>query len=274
MWRRMRGCFTAIGVLAAVASVGAQDLKFASLRWRQESVIPPTVRFQLTTAWRWSAFMDDKTGCQAQCKNVGGGLSCGKTCTGSGASGQMAPAVGDTVSLYDIYSSTHGPMNKGVPLLFDFGDASQSLTGERIAVQSGTEERPIAKCRFINAAEFDLCLEGYVQDINRDTDTMLIQTDIVRRYPNLGIFVASFQGCCRPGTLVNNPNSPWKLSATIVFSSELPNESPIIALPPHVIAIQGKELSFKLAAFQAEGHTLSYRVGTAEEHNPVDIVGE
>lgn len=82
------------------------------------------------------------------------------------------------------------------------------------------------------------------------------------------------QGCCRPDTLINNPNSPWKLSTTIVLSSELPNESPIIALPPAVTAIQGRALSFTLAAFQAEGHVLSYRVGSAEEHNPVDIVGK
>lgn len=84
-------------------------------------------------------------------------------------------------------------MNKGVPLIFDFGDASASLTGERVAVPDGQTERPIAKCRSITSAEFGLCLEGYVQDVNENTDTMIVQTDIVRPYPNLGIFVASFQ---------------------------------------------------------------------------------
>ena len=213
----------------------AQNFKYATIRWRQEAVVPPTVRFQITTAWRRSAFSEARTGCQADCANVAGGLLCAKGCSGTSPSGGMAPAVGDSVSFYDVYSSSAGgPANKGVPLVFDFGDAAPSLTGERVAVPVGTAERPEAKCRSIGNPSFGLCLEGRVQDVEEATDTVVVQSDFIRVYPNPGVFVAFFQGCCRPDNLVNNANSAWKLSSTVVISSSLPNESPAIALTPTV----------------------------------------
>lgn len=84
-------------------------------------------------------------------------------------------------------------MNKGVPILFDFGDAAPSLTGERVPVAAGTATMPAAKCRTPKHPSFGDCLEGYVQDINKDTDTIIVQSDFIRIYPNPGIFVASFQ---------------------------------------------------------------------------------
>ena len=64
----------------------AQNFKYATIRWRQEAVVPPTVRFQLTTAWRRSAFSEARTGCQADCANVAGGLLCAKGCSGTSPS--------------------------------------------------------------------------------------------------------------------------------------------------------------------------------------------
>jgi hypothetical protein len=182
--------------------------------------------------------------------------------------------VGDYVSMYDIFALTEGTaMNKGVPLMFDFGDSGESLTGERLPAQAAASTRPQPKCRTIGNPKFGLCLEGYVQDLNVDSDTVILQSDYMRIYPNPGIYVASFQGCCRPNNLINNPDSPWKLSTSVVLSTSLPNESPSAALIPVVTAVMGVPTSFLLAAYQAENHILAYRLGTAEEHNPVDFTG-
>ena len=112
---------------AALARVGnAQNIKFATIRWRQEAVVPPTVRFQLTTAWKWSSYYDALSGCQAQCKNVAGGLQCqSNVCTGISPTGGMAPGVGDIVAFYDVFSTTAGvSSNTGAaislpPLLYE-----------------------------------------------------------------------------------------------------------------------------------------------------------
>jgi hypothetical protein len=61
-----------------------------------------------------------------------------------------------------------------------------------------------------------MCAQGYVTDVDKDTDTIVVQSDFIRNYLNPGIYVAFFQGCCRPNTLVNNPNSPWRLETTVV----------------------------------------------------------
>ena len=61
-----------------------------------------------------------------------------------------------------------------------------------------------------------MCAQGYVTDVDKDTDTIVVQSDFVRIYSNPGIFVAFFQGCCRPNALVNNPNSPWRFETTVV----------------------------------------------------------
>ena len=237
---RFGGLLPAVLGAVLVGVSHAQNLKFATMRWRQESVPPdnPKVRFQMTTAWKWSSFEDAGTGCQAQCTNLLGGLNCAKSCTGEGGKA----VVGDYVTLYDIYSTAAGvPMNKGVPIMFDFGDASTPLTGERVSVPAGTADRPAPKCRTIGNPNFGQCLEGYVTDVNKDTDTIVVQSDFIRIYPNPGIFVAFFQGCCRPDTLVNNPNSPWRFETTVVLSSNgddaLPNESPAVALVPEITAI-------------------------------------
>ena len=39
-----------------------------------------------------------------------------------------------------------------------------------------------------------------------------------------------------------------------------------------VTGIIGSSLTWRLMAYQPEGHRLSFRLGTAEEHDPVDIV--
>jgi hypothetical protein len=66
-----------------------------------------------------------------------------------------------------------------------------------------------------------MCAQGYVTDVDKDTDTIVVQSDFVRIYSNPGIFVAFFQGCCRPNALVNNPNSPWRFETTVVCSCVL-----------------------------------------------------
>jgi len=158
-------------VAGLVVGCNAQNLKFATMRWRQESLPPaaPQVRFQMTTAWKWSSFADAGTGCEAQCKDIAGKVSCAKSCSGEG--GNKA-AIGDYVTLYDIYSTTAGaPMNKGVPIMFDFGDASMPLTGERVSVPAGTTTRPQPKCRTIGP-NFGQCLEAHDQSLGSSTFTV------------------------------------------------------------------------------------------------------
>jgi hypothetical protein len=160
-----------VGMLLVVGIVvvcNAQNLKFATMRWRQESLPPEPlrVRFQVTSAWKWSSFADAGTGCEAQCKNIAGMVSCAKRCSEEG--GNKA-AIGDYVTLYDIYSTTAGaPMNKGVPIMFDFGDASTRLTGERVDVSLGTTTRPQPKCR-TTGPDFGQCLEAHIQSLGSST---------------------------------------------------------------------------------------------------------
>ena len=64
----------------------------------------------------------------------------------------MAPAVGDSVSSYHVYSSSaDGPANKGVPLVFDFGEAAPSITGERVAVSVSSLSFSLNKHEFHRA---------------------------------------------------------------------------------------------------------------------------
>jgi len=211
----------------------------------------------------------------------------------------MLPVPGDTVAIYDavdtadLDSPSLGGALPDVETTFTFGDdPAMTLTGAR------QREKPIytPKCRTTmdNNAFLGKCIEGVVVDSfavatsmpspEADArDVTYVVSEIYYKYPKkTATYIVGFQGCCRMGApedgegayydLKNNANGAYFLRNEVSLTdSPLIMQtgtaaSPFISHMPHITAVKGQPLEFKIHGFDAASRPLTYRLGDDDDH--------
>ena len=211
----------------------------------------------------------------------------------------MLPVPGDTVGIYDAVDTTDINLNSlggalpPVETTFTFGDdPSKTLTGARQRVA------PIytPKCRTTqdNSAFFGKCIEGIVVDsfdvaISTPSpeadarDITYVVSELYYKYPKkTATYLVGFQGCCRMGAPEDGEGMHYDLKNNADGAYFLRNEvsltdaplimdtgtaaSPFISHMPHITAIKGQPLEFKIHGFDAASRPLKYRLGDEDDH--------
>ena len=207
----------------------------------------------------------------------------------------ILPVPGDRVALYDAVDTGNlddnvlGGALPPVETSFAFGDdPSSTLTGARIRTARTYKPR----CRSDAEQDktvFGKCIEGIVVDsfdVAGSTpspeadarDIVYVLTQIEYTYPKkTDDYVAQFQGCCRMGSqndgdggfydLVNNANGAFFLRTHVSVTDD-PQvlmtgtaSSPFFSHTPHITAIKGRPLVFRLHAFDAANRPIKYEIG-------------
>lgn len=209
------------------------------------------------------------------------------------------PVTGDRVALFDAVDTSElgSPVLGGalppVETTFDFGyNPASSLTGARLMVPK--LYTPKCRTKQNGGMYWGKCIEGIVvesfgAEISTPSpeanarDITYVVTELVYKYPKeTKDYKVAFYGCCRMGSpndgtgsyydLINDPNGVYHLRADVQVTDD-PRilqtgtaASPFFEAVPHVTAIKGRPLDFRVFAFDAANRPIKYRVGDPEDH--------